>query len=76
MDYSDEYDSMAEEWEDNNYLKGPMAGGGGGGGGAKKKKKPTTVGKKREGGVQAWGTDKTQCPAGCKMKCCASLTKR
>jgi len=63
---------MAEEWEDNNYLKGPIAGGGC----AKKKKKPTTVGKKREGGVQAWGTDKTQCPAGCKMKCCASLTKR
>ena len=74
MYYSDGYDSMAEEWEDNNYMKGPMAGGGGGG--AKKKKKPTTVGKKREGGMQAWGTDKTQCPAGCKMKCCASLTKR
>jgi hypothetical protein len=72
MDYSDGYDSMAEEWEDNNYLKGPIAGGGC----AKKKKKPTTVGKKREGGVQAWGTDKTQCRAGCKMKCCASLTKR
>ncbi len=72
MYYSDGYDSMAEEWEDNNYLKGPTAGGGC----AKKKKKPTTVGKKREGGMQAWGTDKTQCSAGCKMKCCASLTKR
>ena len=67
MDYSYTYDSMAEEWEDNNYSKGATAGGGGG---AKKKKKPTTVGKKRDGGTQAWGTDKTQCNTGCKMKCC------
>jgi len=69
MDYSDGYDSMAEEWEENTYSKAPS-----GGGGAKKKKKPTTVGKKREGGTQAWGTDKTRCPVGCKMKCC--ITKR
>jgi hypothetical protein len=68
MDYSDEYDSMAEEWEDKGYSKGA----GGGGAGAKKKKKPTTVGKKREGGTQAWGTDQTRCAVGCKMKCCAS----
>ena len=66
MDYSDGYDSMAEEWEDKGYSKGPS----GGGGGAEKKKKPTTVGKKRDGGTQAWGTDQTRCSAGCKMKCC------
>lgn len=66
MDYSDEYDSMAEEWEDKGYSKGA------GGGGAKKKKKPTTVGKKREGGAQAWGTDQSRCATGCKMKCCTS----
>jgi hypothetical protein len=39
MDYSDEYDSMAEEWEEKGYSKGA----GGGGAGAKKKKKPTIV---------------------------------
>ncbi len=66
MDHSDEYDSMAEEWEGKGYSKGAS------GGGAKKKKKPTTVGKKREGGAQAWGTDQSRCAAGCKMKCCAS----
>ena len=55
MDYSDGYDSMAEEWEDKNYLNGATAGGGGC---AKKKKKPTTVGKKRIGGTQAWGLRK------------------
>jgi hypothetical protein len=65
MDYNDEYDRMAEEWEDKGYSKGA------GGGGEKKKNKPTTVGKKREGGAQAWGTDQTRCAAGCKMKCCA-----
>jgi len=70
MDYSDGYDSMAEEWEDKNYLNAATAGGGGC---AKKKKKPTTVGKKRIGGTQAWGTEKTQCPAGCKMKCCITI---
>jgi hypothetical protein len=62
MDYSDEYDSMAEEWEDNNYMKGPMAGGGGGG--AKKKKKPTTVGKKREGVYKLGVLTKRSVPQG------------
>jgi hypothetical protein len=69
MDYSDEYDSMAEEWEGKGYSKGT---GGGAGAGAKKKKKATTVGKKRDGGAQAWGTDQSRCAVGCKMKCCAS----
>jgi hypothetical protein len=69
MDHSYGYDSMAEEWEENTYSKG-VSGGGGGAGSAKKKKKPTTIGKKREGGTQAWGTDKTWCPVGCNMKCC------
>ena len=60
MDYSDGYDSMAEEWEDNNYLKGPTAGGGC----AKKKKKPTTVGKKREGVYKLGEPTKRSVPLG------------
>jgi hypothetical protein len=67
MDY-DEYDpseDLAEQYE--------SSGSSGSGGGAKKKKaRPTTVGKRREGSAQSWGTTEKKCPAGCKMKCCAT----
>ena len=71
-DSSDYYDDLAEDWE-GGYTKG---GGGGGGGNSKKKKAaPTTVGRKRVGGVQAWGSDASVCSKGCTKKCCKGPTK-
>ena len=69
---SDYYDDLAEEWEGGNAYSG-----GGGGSSISKKKKaaPTTVGRKRVGGVQAWGSDASVCPKGCVKKCCKGPTK-
>lgn len=60
----DYYDNLAEEWE------GGYGGGGGGGNSKKKKAVPTTIGRKRVGGVQAWGSDASVCPKACTKKCC------
>jgi hypothetical protein len=66
MEYTNKYDNTAEEWENMTYSKVHT----GGGGALKKKKNLSTVGRKREGGTQPWGIDKSRCRTNCKMKCC------
>lgn len=75
-DSSDYYDDLAEDWEGGNAYRGGGGGSGSSSSNSKKKKAAaTTVGRKRVGGVQAWGSDASVCSKGCTKKCCKGPTK-